>query len=224
MRTIFITILFALNFVGLITAMQDSNFFLEFDEMLSAIIMKDIEPAVGLEGEQMQENPQPLAEDEFEEYCPCGFIPFNKMDLKRHINDSHQLFGPFEGKFKKRFKCPAKDCRYITTAPSRITNHFISHTEVRPIKCNHCGKKLTSKNSLNYHMYAKHSKLRPYACVYYSCKSTYVREVDLWRHVLLKHYYCSRCGIFFEDGGQSQEHREKVHARKNKEKCLQDLD
>lgn len=70
----------------------------------------------------------------------------------------------------KRYVCSYKGCGKKFIKKSKLTRHYVTHTNVRPYVCNYseCGKRYKDKDALKRHQ-INHTAERKYVCTFPQC-------------------------------------------------------
>ncbi|XP_050072447.1 zinc finger protein 708-like [Anopheles maculipalpis] len=84
---------------------------------------------------------------------------------------------------KRQFVCDV--CEAAFTKSAYLTQHRISHTGIKPHRCNICNKTFTSKQSYGTHRKLHAKTLRLFNCD--KCQETFNRFASLKRHQLMVH-------------------------------------
>ena len=107
-------------------------------------------------------------------YPGCDSVLSNKVNLKHHMKvhsdetfvcdhigcglDFQTSSGLRKHKIKHlgKFRCDFDTCDFIGESINKVNLHKLSHTDNRPVKCEHCDKCFKDKYGLNGHMKTLH--------------------------------------------------------------------
>jgi KRAB domain-containing zinc finger protein len=173
-----------------------------------------------------------------EEHLPCGIcneIHKTKCSLRKHIRIKHSnkiipVINHDVVKnelFNVTYKC--KVCFRIEPTLSKFRKHLISHSIIRPFKCEICKNvSYKEKSSLKVHYKLIHSKNK----LYYKCKfckrDEFLDKKDLKNHILHKHLKsklkCNMCLLYFVDQKGFGKHIKSPHIDPNQIKHLLEID
>lgn len=108
--------------------------------------------------------------------CPhnCGRTFRHASQRILHVRKRHTGETPFA--------CEHQGCDRKFHSSGELRSHKRSHTGEKLFTCEHCGKKVGTKNALQYHVRALHTLDRPFKCDRPGCNVTYMARVDLDRH------------------------------------------
>ncbi|XP_065206127.1 zinc finger protein 62 homolog [Planococcus citri] len=152
-------------------------------------------------------NPQkcnaPKPEESFHKFCEhCG-LEFKK----EHFYKKHKL------KHNSNFTCPV--CSVNFAEGTSLKEHVESqHPEMKPFKCDQCGKKFKNKPLLNCHLII-HTGEKRYQCPH--CSLKFLKKKYLSTHILVhtgeRPFVCSICNKGFKQSGDMRKHKA-THMRK----------
>ncbi|XP_058976201.1 zinc finger protein 28 homolog [Musca domestica] len=144
------------------------------------------------------------------------------------------------GKVKKSYQC--QHCDRAFDRIYDIESHYNIHSDVKPFKCEVCGKCFRQKNILTTHQtlhfgkkvecpqcdkkFARRSQLilhsrmhrdeKPFVCEYEDCKAAFRQRQHLVDHTFIhtgeKQFECSTCSKAFQTRKRLQDHLYKVHS------------
>ena len=117
---------------------------------------------------------------------------------------------------KTLYHCRWENCEKAYTKPSRLAEHYRSHTGERPFECTECDSKFFRKSHLDAHDKAKHAD-KKYKCSL--CPFTFSLKHHLTRHALVHEkeskktkkqdsviFLCEACKDEFETKKDLEEH------------------
>ncbi|KAK6629621.1 hypothetical protein RUM43_003438 [Polyplax serrata] len=97
----------------------------------------------------------------------------------------------------KRLQC--EECGKQFAYSHSLKSHLMTHTGLKPYVCSHCGKSLTTRQTLYEHVNAIHTGNKPYACD--ECDKSFVTSKILRLHKKIhlkdKPHVCKMCGKGF---------------------------
>lgn len=140
--------------------------------------------------------------------CPeCGRTMRNESDLRRHQQKQHLKI--------KRFQC--ESCNFTNFERSAIILHGKTHlpVESRDLHpCGNCGKVLSTKSTLKYHIESVHENLRSHVCNI--CSKSFSRKAGLTLHQKtvhegVKEHQCDVCKIFVSQACYLKKHKRMMH-------------
>nr|XP_021199290.2 zinc finger protein 90-like [Helicoverpa armigera] len=107
-------------------------------------------------------------------------------------------------------------CDYRSINKNSLEAHINKvHLNIRPYKCNECGKGFYKKSNLTQH-FVTHEKVKDKTCEI--CGDTFVNEKTLFEHLMLhsgqKPFKCEICGADFITSGRRLEHMKRKHMEK----------
>lgn len=114
---------------------------------------------------------------------------------------------------KKVHKCTFNGCTTAFSRPFRLTQHLLTHVNVRAFRCTKCSKTYTTKSHLIRHDNTVHLKIKTdviYSCP--ECMQVFANRQNLKRHMLKKHiqginnYCCEHCKKYFRKINQLRSH------------------
>lgn len=94
-------------------------------------------------------------------------------------------------------------------------SYFEMHLKEHSNACGICGYSLRNKRSIIRHIKDKHDLERPFKCTEKSCNSSFTRNENLIKHVLIKHknfefFKCDKCNKKFQTKNNLRRHLKKV--------------
>ncbi|XP_055306133.1 zinc finger protein 235-like [Sitodiplosis mosellana] len=116
-----------------------------------------------------------------------------KGRAKALINAAHRKQSAGR-KTKKQHKCPT--CDYVTSWPSNLKTHMLTHTGEMPFPCKICNKRFTLKHHLQRHL-KTHPDEYPFSCSV--CLRRFAQNVERLEHEATcdgRHYECHLCKKF----------------------------
>ena len=165
--------------------------------------------------DRRSDNRKPFACD----WIGCGKRFKNKDYIRRHQKRVHQKNNkdskPTKDKPKAKsdtvtkrgrpptkvvneeLKCDWPECGFVTSQPSRMTEHKTCHSKEQPFKCEECGTRFKRTHALNEHIKYLHSG-RKLVCKEPGCNWTTVYPKNMKEHVTLhsriRHFSCDYPG------------------------------
>ena len=137
----------------------------------------------------------------------CGRTMRNNSDLRRHQQKQHLKI--------KRFKC--ESCDFTSFEKSATILHGRTHLSFKNrdfFPCDHCGKVLSTKNTLKYHISSVHKKVKPHICIV--CSKSFSQKSGLTLHQKTVHqgardHQCDICKIFVSQASYLKKHKRMMH-------------
>ncbi|XP_044011253.1 zinc finger protein 2 homolog isoform X2 [Aphidius gifuensis] len=153
--------------------------------------------------------------------CDCQFKTMS--DIKKH-RKQHTKNEIFESIKKKNINKPIHQCNIclrIFTKYTLLLNHERIHNgEQIKFECDKCGKKLSSKNSLKYHIRSVHTTERPHICQY--CDDSFVSKYSKLIHERVhtgeRPYACNNCDMRYRSSSNLSQHM-KLHLNERPHIC-----
>ncbi|TWC53015.1 insecticidal toxin complex protein TccC [Pseudomonas sp. SJZ080] len=102
---------------------------------------------------------------------------------------------------KNYFKCDSPGCNKSFSHKTNFNQHFLTHSGVKPFKCDLCEESFAQKITLTQHTYT-HTKNRPYKCDWIGCRDSFSQSSTLAQHKLkhtdVRSFKCDVCGKAFQ--------------------------
>lgn len=139
----------------------------------------------------------------------CGAQFLKREHLRRHIITRHSNDKPYV--------CQIAGCDKSFKRKDKLQEHYRSHSNAKPYKCDKCGKSYRYREGLRYHE-VTHQKESRYFCNI--CSDGFVKPAELRYHMKKKHdiamkathsYPCQHCSTVFARPERLKRHMEKEH-------------
>lgn len=122
----------------------------------------------------------------------------------------------------KHYKGKNSQCPICGKLVKGLSLHLLTHSGIRPHKCNYCPKSFTQSGQLKRHINS-HLDIRNYKCPEPGCERRFVDPSSVTKHLVVhnkedRKYQCSLCGSRFNRLGALRYH-EKTHRQERNHTC-----
>ncbi|KAL9708126.1 hypothetical protein quinque_011644 [Culex quinquefasciatus] len=141
----------------------------------------------------------------------CGKA-FHKLSVLKHHRKIHT---PFEA-----IPCSEPDCQFVFRDAALMKRHHRNvHGANFPWECQHCPKKLRTKEALDLHV-RMHTGEKPFGCRHPPCERRFAHATDRARHERsihtgVKPHQCEHCAAAFARRRELLIHVAKIHPTEN---------
>lgn len=110
---------------------------------------------------------------------------------------------------EKRTDFTCETCGNTFLDIHRLKRHYVTHMEVKPYSCPHCGMTFTASSTQKAHINTVHLGLREFKCT--ECDAEYTTKANLKIHIMSRHrndkpHVCTVCGHKFACKKNLQKH------------------
>ena len=121
---------------------------------------------------------------------------------------------------KKKWACTG--CDYSSDKKNHNQLHLVTHSKVKPHKCDTCGKYFTQKSNLTTHIKSVHTKESKVVCEI--CDKVFSKRYSLLKHIKSVHdkirsIVCTQCDKTFSENGDLTKHM-RTHTKEKPYECL----
>ncbi|KXJ70473.1 hypothetical protein RP20_CCG023377, partial [Aedes albopictus] len=162
------------------------------------------------------------------EYCECTFTTSSNLSKhikRRHIGEKNfkvcskafrthsqiKAHGFVHDRNNRPMKC--ERCPYRTSTKSSLSIHMKSHVTTRPYVCPHCKMGFRTSSNMHKHVRNTHEGQRPFKCP--ECSKTFSTKETVQKHMVThtgsKPYACPECTSTYSWYNGLQKHMKVMH-------------